>query len=121
MSLPPFLSTSPPPTTAPSSARLKALYASTSSQKESNPTGYNANVTWWSGIIEECLRNGWIGEHRLVLRVDDSLLERFENADGSRPKGLGGVVVSCMRYRGARVGLMAGLDDDAAGKVAPAT
>lgn len=120
MSLPPFLSISPPPTATPSSARLKALYASTSSQKESNPTGYNANVTWWSGIIEECLRNGWIGEHRLVLRVDDTLLERFENADGSRPKGLGGVVVSpALSFGGAM--LTGGLDDDAAGKVAPAT
>jgi hypothetical protein len=78
-------------------------------------------VIWWSGIIEECLRNGWIGEHRLVLRVDDALLERFENAEGSRPKGLGGVVVSLMRYCLTAAILTAGLDDGAAGKVTPVT
>lgn len=100
MSLPPFLQTTPPPAPPPSQARLKALYASTSTQKESNPTGYQANVTWWTGIIEECLRTGWLGDHRFVLRVDENLAERFENAEGGRPKGLGGVVVRfLLRYK----------------------
>jgi len=99
MSLPPFLQATPPPIAPPSQARLRALYASTSAQKESNPTGYQANVTWWTGIIEECLRTGWTGDHRLLLRVDEHLLERFENAEGGRAKGLGGVVVRLLMRR----------------------
>ncbi|WWC86589.1 uncharacterized protein L201_001466 [Kwoniella dendrophila CBS 6074] len=94
-SLPPFLKTSPPPTAPPSHARIQALYASTSSQRTTNPTGYNANSQWWSSVLEETLRTGWInGEDgdRLILKVDDSLLSRFEDDQGRRPKGLGGVI-----------------------------
>ena len=61
MSLPPFLTISPPPVTPPTPARLAALYASTSAQRLSNPTGYTANVQWWSGVIQELSRNGWLG------------------------------------------------------------
>ncbi|WVF69478.1 hypothetical protein IAT40_004255 [Kwoniella sp. CBS 6097] len=94
-SLPPFLTTSPPPIAPPSAARIRALYASTSTQRSANPTGYAANSQWWAGVIEETLRTGWInGEDgdRLVLKVDDGLLARFEDDQGRRPKGIGGVV-----------------------------
>ncbi|OCF40884.1 charged multivesicular body protein 7 [Kwoniella heveanensis CBS 569] len=94
-SLPPFLATSPPPVAPPSSARIRALYASTSTQRSANPTGYSANSQWWAGVIEETLRTGWVnGEDgdRLVVRVDESLLARFEDEQGRRPKGIGGVV-----------------------------
>ncbi|KAK6903398.1 hypothetical protein I203_106901 [Kwoniella mangroviensis CBS 8507] len=93
--LPPFLKTSPPPTAPPSSARLHALYASTSSQRTTNPTGYAANSQWWASVIEETLRTGWInGESgdRLILKVDDALLGRLEDEHGRRPKGIGGVI-----------------------------
>ncbi|WWD08285.1 hypothetical protein V865_006396 [Kwoniella europaea PYCC6329] len=93
--LPPFLKTSPPPTAPPSSARLHALYASTSSQRTTNPTGYAANSQWWASVIEETLRTGWInGEDgdRLILKVDDALLGRLEDEHGRRPKGIGGVI-----------------------------
>ncbi|WWC59757.1 uncharacterized protein I303_102319 [Kwoniella dejecticola CBS 10117] len=93
--LPPFLKTNPPPIAPPSTARLNALYASTSSQRTTNPTGYNANSQWWSSVIEETLRTGWInGEHgdRLILKVDDGLLNRLEDQLGRRPKGIGGVI-----------------------------
>ena len=94
MSLPDFLQTDPPPVNAPSTDRLRALYASTSTQRSTNPTGYEVNSTWWQGAIEETLRSGWIndGEDRLVLKVEEALLGRFDWS-GSRPKGLGGVVV----------------------------
>ncbi|KAK8847685.1 hypothetical protein IAR55_005544 [Kwoniella newhampshirensis] len=99
--LPPFLRTSPPPTAPPSHARLQALYASTSAQRGTNPTGYAANSQWWASVIEETLRSGWInsGGHtddsegdRLVLRVNDGLLGRLEDGQGVRPKGIGGVI-----------------------------
>jgi charged multivesicular body protein 7 len=131
--LPPFLQISPPPVTPPSTARLKALYASTVAQRTSNPTGYAANAAWWSGVLRETLRSGWVngtalavsggeddgegkgkgkskgtgatqdedggnvwenevGGDRVVLRVDDDLLERYEWG-GSKPKGFGGFIV----------------------------
>ena len=59
--LPPFLQTAPPPVDIPSGPRLEALYASTSAQRESNPTGYKVNSTWWAEAITETLRSGWLG------------------------------------------------------------
>lgn len=97
MSLPAFLQTSPPPAPSPSQARLKALYASTSLQSQSNPTGYQANLQWWSSMIDETLRAGYLSDDRLILHVDGTLSERFENAEGARPRGLGGVIVSSLR------------------------
>lgn len=101
---PPFLQLPPSVVSSvPSKQRIQALYASSSPQRVSNPTGYEANVTWWSGVIEELLRVGWIngtideddvGGDRLVLKVDEGLLSRLEGTDGLRPKGIGGVVVS---------------------------
>lgn len=94
MSLPSYLLHSPSPVSPqPTKVRLQALYASTSSQRQSNPTGYTANVSWWSGVVEELLRSGYLVNDRLVLRVDDGLLASLE-WNGGRPKGIGGVVVS---------------------------
>lgn len=95
--LPPFLKVDPPLVPAPSRARLQALYASTSAQRTANPTGYAANSQWWAGVLEETLRTGWLngeGGDKLVLKVDNGMLGRLEDDKGSRPKGLGGVVVS---------------------------
>ncbi|WVQ74242.1 hypothetical protein IAR50_003839 [Cryptococcus sp. DSM 104548] len=95
--LPPFLKAVPPPTSPPSRARLQALYASTSTQRSTNPTGYAANSQWWAAVLEETLRSGWIngeGGDRLILKVDEALLGRLEDEKGSRPGGIGGVVES---------------------------
>ncbi|WRT64481.1 uncharacterized protein IL334_001413 [Kwoniella shivajii] len=96
--LPPFLQTNPPPTAPPSSARIQALYASTSSQRTTNPTGYNANTQWWASVLEETLRTGWLNGgddgDRLIIKVDDGLLSRLEDCQGKRPKGIGGVIAN---------------------------
>lgn len=123
-SLPPFLLVQPPPVPPPSKLRLEALYASTSAQRLSNPTGYASNVAWWSETITETLRSGWLnqvqsgadeteqkgetskdgarrgrrGGDRLVLRADDGMLARLANAAGQRPRGIGGVLV-CLTGR----------------------
>ena len=91
--LPTYLTTQPPPVTPqPTTVRLQALYASTSAQRQSNPTGYSANVSWWSALVEELLRAGYISDDHLILKVDDGLLGKLE-WNGGRPRGLGGFVV----------------------------
>ncbi|WVO18556.1 hypothetical protein L204_106275 [Cryptococcus depauperatus] len=93
--LPPFLKVKPPPAPPPSKARLQALYASTSAQRTTNLTGYNANSQWWASILEETLRTGWLnGEDgdRLIMRVDEALLGRLVDEKGLRPRGIGGVM-----------------------------
>lgn len=91
--LPSYLTTTPSPVPAPTTVRLQALYASTSAQRQSNPTGYTANVSWWSSLIEELLRSGYLGDDRLILKVDDTLLSRLE-WNGGKPRGVGGFIVS---------------------------
>jgi len=45
----------------PSKPRLQALYTFTSTQEVTNPAGYEVNLKWWSGVIEESLREGVLG------------------------------------------------------------
>lgn len=45
----------------PSKPRLQALYTFTSTQEVTNPAGYEVNLRWWSGVIEESLREGLLG------------------------------------------------------------
>ena len=90
----------------PSQARLQALYTFTSNQELTNPAGYEANLRWWSSILEESLREGLIGRSsdsigdRLGFEVDKEVLGKaFEWTAGGltgtgRPKGLANVVVS---------------------------
>ncbi|ORY30213.1 Snf7-domain-containing protein [Naematelia encephala] len=95
-SLPRFLRVeSPPVAPIPSPLRLQALYASTSQQRLSNPTGYDVNAQWWASVLEETLRSGWINGpegDRLVLKVDEALLVSLEDEKGVRPKGIGGII-----------------------------
>ncbi|KAL1407281.1 hypothetical protein Q8F55_006702 [Vanrija albida] len=95
---PPFLATKAPPVPVPSAERLAALYSFTRAQREANPDGYVRNVQWWGDVLSATLKSGYAGATAgagrdvLVLSVDGELLERFANASGSTPKGLGGVV-----------------------------
>jgi hypothetical protein len=91
----------------PSQPRLQALYTFTSNQELTNPAGYEANLRWWSSVLEESLREGLLGRgsdsttvDRLGFEVDKEALGRaFEWTAGGltgtgRPKGLASVVVS---------------------------
>lgn len=91
---------------SPSAARLKALYAFTSAQQQTNPSGYQANVAWWTQTLEDGLREGLVGRtgpssaagdvrDRLILHAnEDALLQSIEWPGVGRPKGVGGVLVS---------------------------
>lgn len=108
-SLPELLENSPTLQT-PSQARLQALYTFTSNQELTNPAGYEANLRWWSSVMEESLREGLIGRSsdaagdRLGFEVDREVLGKaFEWTAGGltgtgRPKGLASVVVSLGMY-----------------------
>ncbi|KAG7549003.1 hypothetical protein FFLO_03116 [Filobasidium floriforme] len=91
----------------PSQPRLQALYTFTSNQELTNPAGYEANLRWWSSVLEESLREGLLGRgsdsttvDRLGFEVDKEALGRaFEWTAGGltgtgRPKGLASVVDS---------------------------
>ena len=90
--MPPAFLAHTPAITAPSTARINALYAFTSTQAESNPEGYAANVKWWTDVLAEVLRVGYLGDH-LVISVGPELLRKLDN-ESVLPKGLGGVLVS---------------------------
>lgn len=108
-SQPPFIASLPANIPAPSALRLQALYASTSAQSLSNPSGYEANVRWWASVLHELLRAGYLNGDsgdRLVLKADDDLLAKLEGGAGlGRPKGIGGVLVRHER----RARLMSGI------------
>ncbi|KAL7419050.1 hypothetical protein Q5752_005886 [Cryptotrichosporon argae] len=87
---PAFLPSSIP---TPSPARLDALYSFTAAQRQTNEAGHRSNVRWWADALREALAAGRLGEDRLVLSVDDGLIEAVKHRE-RRPRGIGGVIAS---------------------------
>ncbi|CDZ96763.1 Uncharacterized conserved protein [Phaffia rhodozyma] len=81
-----------------SKARLSSLYADFSSQKQSNPHGFSANLSWWKSVLEGASEQGLLpsdtgsGPQALLLTVGEDLLDALKLEDGKRPSGLGCVV-----------------------------
>lgn len=91
------------------SSPLPSLYSSLSSLRSSNPAAYRANSEWWNKILTDVV---WQraqrddvkgkarqrdGEDRLVLHVDEEMLEAWSFEQVGRPMGIGTVVVSAKR------------------------
>jgi len=80
-------------TTSPS--RRQALYSDFSRQKHSNPPAYQSNIEWWrkalQGIVSSGLQTGT--QSRLVLKADQSLLERVRIDGTGKPLALRAVIV----------------------------
>lgn len=88
------------------SASLASLYSSLSSLRSSNPTAYASNVQWWrqtlvdlvwSGAQPSSLSSAVKGkgkEDRLVLHLNEALVDAFTLEDVGRPMGIATVVVS---------------------------
>ncbi|KIY43493.1 hypothetical protein FISHEDRAFT_8490, partial [Fistulina hepatica ATCC 64428] len=74
------------PLDAVSASRLQALYSDFSRQKSSNPTAYNANISWWMRALEEIMRNG--SSSRFVLNADQRLMDSLRVARIGKPLGL---------------------------------
>ena len=79
-----------------SNSRIQSLYSDISRQKHSNPTTYNANITWWHSTLEAIASRGWLPNtpDRLILRVEQSLLETLKYERVGKPLCLGTVIVS---------------------------
>ena len=93
--------------------RMRSLYSDLGRQKASNPSGFEANLGWWRGVIVDLVSNGLLsssssssslygrgghaavdGTHALVLRVDQELSDALWVEKVGRPAGLGTIVVS---------------------------
>ncbi|EGG02614.1 uncharacterized protein MELLADRAFT_117508 [Melampsora larici-populina 98AG31] len=74
--------------------RTESLYSDFSTSSQSNPAGYSINLTTWSNIIYQFLRLGLQSiqssqsTDRLVLHVNDRLLDDFKRPGIGRPFGL---------------------------------
>lgn len=80
-----------------STDRIEALYSDFSSSRYSNPAGYSANVATWARIFHQVLRLGLQPTpsdgstqipDRLVLHVNDRLLDGLRRPGIGRPYGL---------------------------------
>ncbi|KAJ9119948.1 hypothetical protein QFC24_005431 [Naganishia onofrii] len=94
----------------PTPERIRALYAFTSTQKLTNPAGYEKNYRWWVDVLREGMREGLLGadegagvDRMVVKGNEDELVGKLEwvlqekNGIKLRPKGLGGVLSSLTR------------------------
>ncbi|GAO51001.1 hypothetical protein SAICODRAFT_18526 [Saitoella complicata NRRL Y-17804] len=79
-------------------ARLPSLFSDFTSQRESNPDGYAANVTAWKSAIEAAAKAGAFrnSEDRLVLETGPSLLRDASSREWGSPLGLGAVIASLL-------------------------
>ena len=80
-----------------SNSRIQSLYSDISRQKHSNPTTYNANIVWWHSTLEAIVSRGWLPNtpDRLILHVEQSLLETLKYERVGKPLCLGTVIVRC--------------------------
>lgn len=93
-----FRTCSPPPSLTQSSPRLPSLFSDFTLQRQTNPSGYTANVETWEAVLCEAARA------RLVSRQDGSnpmfsleigphLLQQLESKQWGRPLALDAVFV----------------------------
>lgn len=80
-----------------SNDRIESLYSDFSTSRQSNPAGYSVNLNTWSQLIHQILRLGLQSNHsndpsqssdRLVLHLNDRLLDGFKRPGIGRPYGL---------------------------------
>jgi charged multivesicular body protein 7 len=76
-------------------ARLQALYADFTRQKQSSPAAFRSNVEWWSNtlcaVAERRLQPSC--SHALIFRADVSLPDTFRYEGVGKPLSLAAVIV----------------------------
>ncbi|SCZ97633.1 BZ3500_MvSof-1268-A1-R1_Chr4-3g07318 [Microbotryum saponariae] len=77
-----------------STARGQFLYSSFSSRKQSNPTGYAGALSWWRTQLVRMTSQALLGDHRLVIKIDDDLRHLLRTHKLGRPASLATVIVS---------------------------
>ncbi len=78
-----------------SNSRIQSLYSDISRQKHSNPTTYNANISWWHSTLKAIISHGWLPNtpDRLILHAEQSLPETLRYERVGKPLCLGTVIV----------------------------
>ncbi|KAF9113106.1 hypothetical protein BGX27_002216 [Mortierella sp. AM989] len=74
-----------------SSTRLVSLYSEFDKLKETNPFGYEANVSWWRTVILGAARNGLLSTYQPVSpTVRYSVASSYSSQDPRSPSGIKG-------------------------------
>ncbi|KAL8897149.1 MAG: hypothetical protein Q9207_007354 [Kuettlingeria erythrocarpa] len=83
-------------------ARLPSLFSDFTTQRQTNPNGYAANVKTWEDVLYKATRAGLITAQdghicRLSLETGPHLLQELESKEWGRPLALNAVIEACFR------------------------
>ncbi|KAL9096936.1 MAG: hypothetical protein Q9165_000900 [Trypethelium subeluteriae] len=84
-----------------STGRLASLYSDFRLQANTNPDGYDANVSAWRKALADAARAGLLptqGGSRdlLTIRTGEELAQALDSKQWGRPLALGSVIVSAL-------------------------
>jgi hypothetical protein len=84
-----------------SGKRAAFFYGDVAPRKESDPDAYRAVVSFWQRVLENLLLRGLQPSNdgcgdKLVLHVDDTLLQSLRWLKHGRPLSVASAVVSCL-------------------------
>ena len=102
--LPEFLETRPEYGEKSKRARLAYLYSDLSQARLNNPTSFASSVSWWSNLLSDIVSKGLqdgggastATSDKLVMHLNQELLDRLRWEGAGRPTGLGTVAVRAM-------------------------
>lgn len=80
-------------------ARLEVLYSDFTPSKQSNPTGYKANVETWQGILVDATREAILSDDTLILHDGQSLRSNLTWPRAGRPLSLSAVIATLKNTR----------------------
>lgn len=77
-----------------SPARVASLYSDIARKKQSNPASYQSTVSWWQRTLQDLAARGLQGDaDKLILHVNNDLVESLRWQKAGKPLGLGSAVV----------------------------
>ncbi|EJD41067.1 hypothetical protein AURDEDRAFT_90579 [Auricularia subglabra TFB-10046 SS5] len=79
-----------------SSARIASLYSDIARKKQSNPASFQSTVSWWQRTLQDLVARGLQGDansDKLILHVNNDLVEGLRWQKAGKPLGLGSAVV----------------------------
>ncbi|KAG0371399.1 hypothetical protein BGZ54_000026 [Gamsiella multidivaricata] len=77
-----------------SSTRLASLYSEFDKLKETNPFGYEANISWWRSVILGAARNGLLSSYQPHANYNTSATHHHSTAHSSTDSGSSGAAAA---------------------------